>query len=56
MKAWRVVFWISHGPLIDHLWLGAGRVSTMPLLLLLLVAALGWGWAALFAGGRALFR
>ncbi len=56
MKAWGAVFWISLGALIDHLWLGAGRISTTPLVLLLLVAAFGWGWAALFTGGRALFR
>ena len=34
----------------------AGRFLATPLVLLLLVAALGWGWAALFAGGRALLR
>jgi hypothetical protein len=56
MKAWGIVFWISFGTLIDHLWLGAGHVGTPPLALLLLVAALGWGWTALFAGGRAFFR
>ena len=56
MRAWGTVFWISLGVLIDHLWLGAGRLGTTPFVLLLLVAALGWGWAALLAGGRALFR
>ena len=56
MRAWGTVFWISLGVLIDHLWLGVGRLGTLPLALLLLVAALGWGWAALLAGGRALFR
>ncbi len=56
MKAWRAVFWISLGVLMDHLWLGSGHIPTAPLVLLLLVAALGWGGAALLAGGRALFR
>ncbi len=56
MRAWGAVFWISLGTLIDHLWLGAGRFSATPLVLLLLVSILGWGWAALLAGGRALFR
>ena len=56
MRAWGTVFWISLGVLIDHLWLGAGRLGTTPFVLLLLVAALGWGWAALLAGGRALLR
>ena len=56
MKAWGAVFWISLGLLIDHLWLNAGRIGATPLALLLLVSALGWGWTALFAGGRALFR
>ena len=56
MKAWGAVFWISLGALIDHVWLGAGRVSTTPFVLLLLASALGWGWSALIAGGRALGR
>ena len=56
MRAWGAVFWISLGALIDHLWLGVGHIGTTPLVLLLLVAALGWGWAALITGGRALFR
>lgn len=56
MKAWGAVFWISLGTLIDHLWLGAGRIGMAPLVLLLLAAALGWAWAALLTGGRALFR
>ncbi len=56
MRAWGTAFWISLGALVDHFWLHTGRISTMPLVLLLLVAALGWGWTALLAGGRALFR
>lgn len=56
MRAWAIFFWISLGTLIDHLWLHTGRIGTTPLVLLLLVAALGWGWSALFAGGRALLR
>lgn len=56
MKAWGVAFWISLGALIDHLWLHTGHISTTPLVLVLIAAALGWGWAALFAGGRAIFR
>jgi len=56
MKAWGIAFWISLGTLIDHLWLGTGHIGTTPLMLLLLVAALGWGWTALITGGRALLR
>ena len=56
MKAWGAVFWISLGALIDHLWLGAGHIATFPMVLLLLVAALGWGWAALLTGARTLCR
>ena len=56
MKAWRAVFWISLGALIDHLWLGENHFSTFPMVLLLLVAALGWGWTALLTGARALGR
>ena len=56
MRAWSIVFWISLGALIDHIWLGAGHVSTTPFVLLLLGSALGWGWSALLAGGRALGR
>ncbi len=56
MKSWGTIFWISLGALIDHLWLGMGRIGTTPFVLLLLTAALGWGWAAIFAGGRALLR
>ena len=56
MKAWGIAFWISLGALTDHIWLGAGHIATLPMALLLLVAALGWGWTALIAGGRALFR
>ena len=56
MRAWSIVFWISLGALIDHICLGAGYVSTTPFVLLLLGSALGWGWSALLAGGRALGR
>ena len=56
MKPWGAVFWISLGALADHLWLETSRISTAPFVLLLLVSAFAWGWAALFAGGRALFR
>ena len=56
MRAWGIVFWISLGALIDRVWLGVGHISTTPFVLLLLGSALGWGWSALFAGGRALFR
>ena len=56
MRAWGIVFWISLGALVDHVWIGAGRISTTPFVLLLLGSALGWGWSALIAGGRALLR
>lgn len=56
MKAWGIVFWISLGALIDHLWLRSGQIGAMPFVLLLLTAALGWGWAAALTGGRALLR
>ena len=56
MKAWGAVFWISLGALIDHLWLRENHIGTSPMVLLLLVSALGWGWAALLTGARTLCR
>ena len=56
MKAWGAVFWISLGALIDHLWLGENHIGTSPMVLLLLVSALGWGWAALLTGVCSLCR
>lgn len=38
------------------MWLGENHIGTVPMVLLLLVAALGWGWSALLTGVRALGR
>jgi hypothetical protein len=55
-KTWGILFWISLGGVLDFTVLPSARYGSTPWYLLLGAAALGWGWSALFSGGRALLR